>query len=112
MSQSFQIVIFRWVNGGPFTPVRLSLLARPDCSSPHCGLGPCRGLIWAPELPKEYPPEPPEEPRREAQASEHRHQADVASLELAGHRLGGAQRHQAGLLDGPAPATEVQGEMG
>jgi hypothetical protein len=27
----------------------------------------------------------------------------VAGLELAGHRLGGAQRHQAGLLDGPAP---------
>jgi hypothetical protein len=50
--------------------------------------------------------------RRETQASEHRHQADVASLELAGHRLGGAQRHQARLLDGPAPATEVQGEAG
>ena len=66
----------------------------------------------APEPPKEHPPEPPEEPRREAPASEHRHQADVASLELAGHRLGGAQRHQAGLLDGPAPATEVQGEAG
>ena len=64
----------------------------------------------APEPPKEHPPEPPEEPRREAQASEHRHQANVAGLELAGHRLGGAQRHQAGLLDGPAPATEVQGE--
>ena len=60
----------------------------------------------------ENPPEPPEEPRREAPASEHRHQADVASLELAGHRLGGAQRHQARLLDGPAPATEVQGEAG
>ncbi len=45
-------------------------------------------------------------------ASEHRHQANVASLELAGHGLGGAQRHQAGLLDGPAPATEVQGETG
>ena len=42
-------------------------------------------------------------------ASEHRHQADVASLELAGYRLGGAQRHQAGLLDIPAPAPEVQG---
>ena len=55
---------------------------------------------------------PPGDPRREAQASEHRHQADVASLELAGHGLGGAQRHQAGLLDGPAPATEVQGETG
>jgi hypothetical protein len=54
----------------------------------------------------------PEEPRREAQASEHRDQADVAGLELAGHRMGGAQRHQAGLLDGPAPATEVQGERG
>ena len=54
----------------------------------------------------------PKEHRREAQASEHRHQADVADLELAGHRLGSAQRHQAGLLDGPAPATEVQGEMG
>jgi hypothetical protein len=51
----------------------------------------------------EHPSEPPEEPRREAQASEHRHQTDVAGLELAGHRLGGAQRHQAGLLDGPAP---------
>ena len=61
---------------------------------------------------KQHPPEPPEQPRREAQASEHCHQADVASLELAGHRLGGAQRHQAGLLDGPAPATEVQGEAG
>ena len=60
----------------------------------------------------EHPPEPPEEPRREAQASEHRDQADMAGLELAGHRLGGAQRHQAGLLDGPAPATEVQGEAG
>ncbi|MEY4806535.1 MAG: hypothetical protein RLZZ206_924 [Cyanobacteriota bacterium] len=66
----------------------------------------------APEPPKEHPPEPPEEPRREAQASEHCDQADVADLELAGHRLGGAQRHQAGLLDGPAPATEVQGETG
>ena len=66
----------------------------------------------APEPPKGHPPEPPEEPRREAQASEHRHQADVAGLKLAGHRLGGAQRHQAGLLDGPAPATEVQGEAG
>ena len=58
----------------------------------------------------ENPPEPPTEPRREAQASEHRDQANVAGLELAGHRLGGAQRHQAGLLDRPAPATEVQGE--
>jgi hypothetical protein len=56
------------------------------------------------------PPEPPEEPRREAPASEHRHQADMAGLELAGHGLGGAQRHHAGLLNGPAPATEVQGE--
>ena len=45
-------------------------------------------------------------------ASEHRNQADLAGMELAGHRLGSAQRHQAGLLDGPAPATEVQGEMG
>ena len=45
-------------------------------------------------------------------ASEHCHQADMASLELAGHRLGGAQRHQAGLLDRPAPATEVQGKAG
>ena len=35
----------------------------------------------------EHPPEPPDEPRREEQASEHRHQADVASLELAGHRI-------------------------
>ena len=43
-------------------------------------------------------------------ASGHRHQADMAGLELAGHRLGGAQRHQAGLLDGPAPATEVRGK--
>ncbi len=60
----------------------------------------------------EHPPEPPEVLRRETQASEHRHQADVAGLELAGHRLSGAQRHQAGLLDGPAPATEVQGETG
>ena len=50
--------------------------------------------------------------RQEAQASEHRHQADIAGLELAGHRLGGAQRHQAGLLDIPAPAPEVQGEAG
>jgi len=58
----------------------------------------------------ENPPEPPEEPRREDPASEHRDQADVASLELAGHGLGGAQRHQAGLLDRPAPAAEVQGE--
>jgi len=58
----------------------------------------------------ENPPEPPEEPRREAQTSEHRHQPDVASLELACHRLGGAQRHQAGLLDGPCPATEGQGK--
>ena len=58
----------------------------------------------------EHPPEPPEEPRREAQASEHRDQANVASLQLAGHRLSGAQRHQAGLLDGPAPATEVRGK--
>jgi hypothetical protein len=56
----------------------------------------------------EYPPEPPEEPRRRPQASEHRHQTDVAGLQLAGHRLSGAQRHQAGLLDGLAPATEVQ----
>ena len=55
---------------------------------------------------------PPEEPRREAQASEHRHQADVAGLELASHRLGGAQRHQAGLLNRPAPASEVQGKTG
>ena len=39
-------------------------------------------------------------------------QADMAGLELASHRLGGAQRHQVGLLDGPAPATEVQGEAG
>ena len=39
----------------------------------------------APEPPEEHPPEPPEEPRREAQASEHCHQADVASLELEGH---------------------------
>lgn len=59
---------------------------------------------------KEHSQELPKEPRREAQASEHRHQPDVAGLELAGHRLGGAQRHQAGLLDGPATATEVQGE--
>jgi len=58
----------------------------------------------------EHPPEHPEVPRREAQASEHRDQADMASLELAGHGLGGAQRHQTGLLDRPAPATEVQGE--
>jgi hypothetical protein len=36
----------------------------------------------------------------------------MAGLKLAGHRLGGGQRHQAGLLDRPAPATEVQGEMG
>ena len=36
----------------------------------------------------------------------------MASLQLTGHGLGGAQRHQAGLLDGPAPATEVQGEAG
>lgn len=36
----------------------------------------------------------------------------MAGLELAGHGLGGAQRHQAGLLNGPAPATEVQGEAG
>ena len=43
-------------------------------------------------------------------ASEHRDQADVAGLELAGHRLGGAQRHEARLLNGPASATEVQGE--
>jgi hypothetical protein len=34
----------------------------------------------------------------------------MVGLELAGHRLGGAQRHQAGLQDGPAPATEVQRE--
>jgi hypothetical protein len=34
------------------------------------------------------------------------------ALELAGHRLGSAQRHQAGLVDRPAPATEVQGETG
>ena len=60
----------------------------------------------------EHPPEPLEEPRREAQASEHRDQADVAGLKLAGHRLGSSQWHQAGLLDGPAPATEVQGEAG
>ena len=58
------------------------------------------------------PPELLGELRREAQTSDHRHQADVADLELAGHRLGGAQRHQAGLLDGPAPATEVQGDAG
>ena len=58
------------------------------------------------------PPEPPGEPRQEAPASEHRNQADMAGLELAGHRLGSAQRHQAGFLDGPAPATEVQGEAG
>ena len=45
-------------------------------------------------------------------ASEHRDQAYMAGLELAGHRLGVAQRHQAGLLDRPAPATEVQGEAG
>jgi hypothetical protein len=64
------------------------------------------------EPPKEYPPEPPEEPRREAPASEHRHQADMTGLELAGHRLGGAQRHQAGLLYGPTLATEVLGETG
>ncbi len=50
--------------------------------------------------------------RQEAQASEHCHQADMADLELAGHRLGGAQRHQAALLDIPAPAPEVQGEAG
>ena len=62
----------------------------------------------APEPPIEHPPEPPEEPRREAQASEHCHQADMAGLELAGHRLGGAQRHEEGLLDGPAPAAEVR----
>ena len=60
----------------------------------------------------ENPPEPPEEPRREAQTSEHRDQADVAGLKLAGYGLGGAQRHEAWLLDGPAPATEVQGEAG
>ena len=64
------------------------------------------------EHPPEPPEEPPEEPRRRPQASEHRDQADMAGLELAGHRLGGAQRHQAGLLDSPAPATEVQGEAG
>ncbi len=45
-------------------------------------------------------------------ASEHRHQADGAGLELAGHSLGGAQRHHSWLLDGPALATEVQGEAG
>ncbi len=61
---------------------------------------------------KEHPPVPPDEPRREAPTSEHRHQADVAGLELAGHRLGGAQRHQAWLLDRPAPAIEVQRETG
>jgi hypothetical protein len=58
----------------------------------------------------ENPLEPPEEPRRETQASEHRHQADVAGLELAGYGLGGAQRHQTGLLDGPSPAIEVRGK--
>jgi len=36
----------------------------------------------------------------------------VAGLKLAGYGLGGAQRHEAWLLDGPAPATEVQGEAG
>ena len=34
----------------------------------------------------------------------------MACLKLAGHRLGGAQRHQAELLDGPAPAAELQGK--
>ena len=34
------------------------------------------------------------------------------ALELAGHRLGSAQRHQAGLVDRPAPATEVQRQAG
>ena len=61
---------------------------------------------------KEHSQELPKEPRREAQASEHRHQTDLTGLELAGHRLGGAQRHQAWLLDRPAPATEVQRETG
>ena len=86
------------------------------CNPLH-NLGHRAGLSWPPapappatEPATVLPPEPPEEPRREAQASEHRRQADVASLELAGHRLGGAQWHQAGLLDSPAPATEVQGE--
>jgi len=50
---------------------------------------------------KEHLPVPPDEPRREAPTSEHRQQADLTGQELAGHRLGGAQRHQAWLLDRP-----------
>jgi len=47
---------------------------------------------------KEHPPVPPDELRREAPTSERRHQADLTGLELAGHPLGGAQRHLAAYL--------------
>jgi hypothetical protein len=45
-------------------------------------------------------------------ASEHRDGADVAGLQLAGHRLGGAQGHQPRLLHRTGPATEVEREAG
>jgi hypothetical protein len=35
----------------------------------------------------------------------------MTGLELASHGLSGAQRHQAGLLDGPALATESCAEV-
>jgi hypothetical protein len=55
----------------------------------------------------------PKEPRRKrAQPSEHSHKADVTGLELLGHRMGSAQRHQPGLLNRTATAAEVQGEAG
>jgi len=98
---------------GPFSLVPVNVLGTSliEISLVHVSATHLSKVLHSPGS-KEHPPEPPEEPRREAQASEHRHQADMASLELAGHRLGGAQRHQAGLLDCPAPATEVQGEAG
>jgi hypothetical protein len=38
--------------------------------------------------------------------SQHRDRADVACLQLAGHREGGEQGHQARLLDGLAAAAD------
>ena len=45
-------------------------------------------------------------------ASEHRDGAHLRRLELAGHREGGEQGHQAGLLHRPAAAADVDRDAG
>ena len=57
-------------------------------------------------------PEPPAGPRREAEASEHSHQADVARLQLAGDGLSLEHGHEAGLLNRLALPPEIEAVAG